>query len=123
MSTSVFLFRKVARLKLKIRNKCLELFKRLHEAGFSQGSPHMRNILVQAGPLWKPQELRSMDTPSFRLIDFGPGTRKEDEDGLNFAKTVELEEYAERCALPHPAPSEWTLRGRYWEGLRVVRDA
>ena len=67
------------------------------------------HILVQAGPLWKPQELRSMDTPSFRLIGFGRGTRKEDEDGLSFAKTVELEEYAERCALPHPAPSEWTL--------------
>ncbi|KAI1792684.1 hypothetical protein LXA43DRAFT_1093331 [Ganoderma leucocontextum] len=47
------------------------LFKRLHAAGFTQGSIYARNLLVQPGPLSAPPEERSDDTPSFRIIDFG----------------------------------------------------
>ncbi len=54
-----------------LRPRCLELFKRLHAAGFTQGSVFSRNILVEPGPLSAPPEERSADTPSFRIIDFG----------------------------------------------------
>ena len=33
----------------------------------------MRNVLVQPGPLTDPPERRSLDTPSFRIVDFGRG--------------------------------------------------
>lgn len=46
---------------------------RLHYDGFTQGSFYVRNIMVQPGPLTAPPELRSMETPSFRIIDFGRG--------------------------------------------------
>ncbi|KAI9060029.1 hypothetical protein FKP32DRAFT_1083589 [Trametes sanguinea] len=55
------------------RYEILDLYERLHEAGFVQCSPYMRNMLVQPGPLSAPREQRSMDTPSFRIIDFGRG--------------------------------------------------
>ena len=32
---------------------------------------YARNMLVQPGPLSAPRTERSMDTPSFRIIDFG----------------------------------------------------
>ena len=44
------------------RLRCLDLFKRLHAAGFTQGSVFSRNILVQPGPLCAPPEDRSGDT-------------------------------------------------------------
>ena len=44
---------------------------RLHDEGINQGSFYVRNILRQPGPLTAPPEMRSMDTPSFRVIDFG----------------------------------------------------
>lgn len=33
-----------------------------------------RNILVQPGPLSMPRANRSLDEPSYRIIDFGRGT-------------------------------------------------
>ena len=30
-----------------------------------------RNMLIQPGPLSSPRKERTMDTPSFRVIDFG----------------------------------------------------
>jgi hypothetical protein len=46
---------------------------RLHEANFIQGSFYERNILVQPGPLTLPRSDRSLDKPSYRIIDFGRG--------------------------------------------------
>ncbi|KAM5546069.1 hypothetical protein V8D89_000195 [Ganoderma adspersum] len=56
---------------LEERTRCLELFKRLHAAGFTQGSVYSRNILIEPGPLSAPPEERSDETPGFRIIDFG----------------------------------------------------
>ncbi|KAI1792713.1 hypothetical protein LXA43DRAFT_1060411 [Ganoderma leucocontextum] len=55
------------------RLRCLQLVKRLHAAGFAQGSMHVRNVVVQPGPLFAPPGARSYATPSFRIIDFGRG--------------------------------------------------
>jgi hypothetical protein len=49
------------------------MFDRLHNARFIQGSIFERNILVQPGPLTLPRAERSLDNPSYRLIDFGRG--------------------------------------------------
>ena len=53
---------------------------RLHENGFVQQSVSDRNLLVQPGPLTVAPEKRSLKTPSFRLIDFGRGMVRGDED-------------------------------------------
>jgi len=45
----------------------------LHRAHFVQGSFYQRNVLVQPGPLRLPPAERSLDDPSFRIIDFGRG--------------------------------------------------
>jgi hypothetical protein len=47
------------------------MFVNLHEAGFLQGSVYPRNILVQPGPLTLRPSERSLESPSFRIIDFG----------------------------------------------------
>ncbi len=49
------------------------MYKRLHDARFVQNSVYPRNILVQPGPLTHPRAERSLENPSFRLIDFGRG--------------------------------------------------
>jgi hypothetical protein len=49
----------------------LSLIFRLLEAGIHQGSAYHRNVLIQPGPLTAQPSLRSMSTPSFRVIDFG----------------------------------------------------
>ncbi|KAH9029965.1 hypothetical protein EDB85DRAFT_1964782 [Lactarius pseudohatsudake] len=51
----------------------LGMFDRLHNARFIQRSIHKRNILVQPGPLTHPPAERSLDNPSYRIIDFGRG--------------------------------------------------
>ncbi|RDX52431.1 hypothetical protein OH76DRAFT_1480561 [Lentinus brumalis] len=53
------------------REQCLQLVERMHCLGFSHGHARASNMLVQPGPLSLPRELRSMDTPSFRLISLG----------------------------------------------------
>jgi hypothetical protein len=55
------------------RDTIVSLFERLHNARFTQGSTFERNILVQPGPLTVPRAERSLDNPSYRLIDFGRG--------------------------------------------------
>ncbi|KAI0339273.1 hypothetical protein BDW22DRAFT_1400509 [Trametopsis cervina] len=55
------------------RTECYAMMRRLHYAGFIQGSFYTRNILTQPGPLTVPPEKRSNKTPSFRVIDFGRG--------------------------------------------------
>lgn len=49
------------------------LFRRLHDAKFYQGSVYPRNVVMQPGPLTLPPAERSYDSPSFRIIDFGRG--------------------------------------------------
>ncbi|KAK7676084.1 hypothetical protein QCA50_020955 [Cerrena zonata] len=53
------------------RIDCYSLLVRLHFAEYMHNSFKQRNIVVQPGPLTAPPEARSMDTPSFRVIDFG----------------------------------------------------
>lgn len=53
------------------KTECYSLFLRLHSAGFLHQSTYVRNIVMQPGPLTRHPSLRSMMTPSFRLIDFG----------------------------------------------------
>lgn len=55
----------------KNRKAIETLLKRLHKANFVQRSFYARNIVVQPGPLWLPPAYRSLDEPSYRIIDFG----------------------------------------------------
>ncbi|KAJ7476960.1 hypothetical protein B0H11DRAFT_2031403 [Mycena galericulata] len=51
--------------------ECFSLFLRLHLSGFLQKSAFKKNILLQPGPLTVPPANRTLQTPSFRIIDFG----------------------------------------------------
>ncbi|KAI0266233.1 hypothetical protein BC834DRAFT_843260 [Gloeopeniophorella convolvens] len=63
----------------------LALIDRVHGAGFVQGSFYQRNVLVQPGPLDKPHGERSLEQPSFRIIDFGRGMCESvDRDGAEY---------------------------------------
>ncbi|RPD68065.1 hypothetical protein L226DRAFT_541062 [Lentinus tigrinus ALCF2SS1-7] len=53
------------------REKVFELIKRLHKAGFMNGSTYPRNMLSQPGPLSVPRKERSDASASYRIIDFG----------------------------------------------------
>ncbi|KAI1792702.1 hypothetical protein LXA43DRAFT_310913 [Ganoderma leucocontextum] len=55
------------------RTECFSLLHRLHKLNIVQGSFYVRNVLIQPGPLTDAPERRSIDTPSFRVIDFGRG--------------------------------------------------
>ncbi|KAJ7983030.1 hypothetical protein DFH06DRAFT_1172208 [Mycena polygramma] len=56
--------------------ECFSLFLRLHMSGFLQKSPFKKNILVQPGPLTAPPQKRALQSPSFRVIDFGRALRR-----------------------------------------------
>ena len=64
------------------REECFSLIKRLHKAGFTNGSMYMRNMVVQPGPLNVPRPERTMKQPSFRIIDFGRVETREDDDSF-----------------------------------------
>ncbi|KAM5546088.1 hypothetical protein V8D89_000214 [Ganoderma adspersum] len=64
---------KPAKFSADERTECFSLLHRLHKLNILQGSPYVRNVLVQPGPLTDPLERRSLDTPSFRVVDFGRG--------------------------------------------------
>ena len=53
------------------RKECFALYKYLHDAGFAQLSPDPADVLVQPGPLTVPPAERTLECPSFRLVDFG----------------------------------------------------
>ncbi|KAL0954503.1 hypothetical protein HGRIS_003470 [Hohenbuehelia grisea] len=53
------------------REQCLSMLYRFHIEGYTHGSFYARNFLVQPGPLNFPHEERSLENPSFRLIDYG----------------------------------------------------
>ncbi|SJL08766.1 uncharacterized protein ARMOST_12136 [Armillaria ostoyae] len=55
------------------RSECFSLVLRLHHADFVQNSLYTRNILRQPGPLTVRPSERSLEMPSFRIIDFGRG--------------------------------------------------
>jgi len=55
------------------RAKVFGFLDRLHAANFVQGSFYERNVLVQPGPLNVPCSERSIQKPSYRIIDFGRG--------------------------------------------------
>ncbi|KAJ7073032.1 hypothetical protein C8F01DRAFT_973874 [Mycena amicta] len=65
----------IAAYQMSPREKmiCSTFVNRLWAAGFMQGSVYERNFVVQRGPLTDPPHLRSLDNPSFRIIDFGRG--------------------------------------------------
>ncbi|KAF8497458.1 hypothetical protein F5888DRAFT_1698127 [Russula emetica] len=67
------------------------LLERLHEARFVQGSMFRRNVLVQPGPLSVPRANRSLNEPSYRIIDFGRGTSL----GVNIFSLQDLKREAE----------------------------
>lgn len=60
-----------------IREEVFSLFLHLHNSDVIHKSPYARNILIQPGPLTRPPIQRSINTPSFRLIDFGRTERLE----------------------------------------------
>lgn len=53
------------------RVDCYALINRLHFAGYHHNSVFERNIVVQPGPLTAPPDARSIENPSYRVIDFG----------------------------------------------------
>ncbi|KAG8857580.1 hypothetical protein FRB96_005598 [Tulasnella sp. 330] len=74
-------------LTLDQRRLFLSMIDRMQKAGFTQGSIFTRNILMQPGPLRFAPELRTMDKPSFRFIDFGRAIRRRDvSDAPTFTK-------------------------------------
>ncbi|PSR97594.1 hypothetical protein PHLCEN_2v4301 [Hermanssonia centrifuga] len=62
-------------LSLDESTEFLSLVLRLHMDNVIQNSMYRRNMLVQPGPLYLSPKMRSMQTPSFRIIDFGRGMR------------------------------------------------
>jgi hypothetical protein len=65
---------------------------------------YARNIVVQPGPLSVPPENRSLDEPSYRIIDFGRGKTLGDdffslEDLEKEAKGEERSAYSEDLIL------------------------
>ncbi|KAI0767601.1 hypothetical protein C8Q74DRAFT_1281204 [Fomes fomentarius] len=51
----------------------LMLLNLFHESGFIHGSLSADKLLIQPGPLSAPPTERSLDEPSFRIVDFGLG--------------------------------------------------
>jgi len=71
------------------------MFDRLHNAGFTQKSNHWQNLLVQPGPLTDPRAERSINNPSYRIIDFGrgkcyKGDESQSEETMNERKAISL---------------------------------
>jgi hypothetical protein len=62
------------------------MVRRLHRAGFYQGSFSPRNIVRQPGPLHVPPAQRTLDQPSYRIIDFGRGINQR----VHFANQAKL---------------------------------
>lgn len=72
------------------------MLRRVHFAGFTQGSIAERNWLMQPGPLHVHPDERSYTKPSFRLIDFGrcvhqkagPGFTTKEEEEITWLESV-----------------------------------
>ncbi|KAG8890771.1 hypothetical protein FRB98_004816 [Tulasnella sp. 332] len=92
-------------LTLDQRRLLLSMFERMQIAGFTQGSVFVRNILMQPGPLRVAPELRTMDKPSYRIIDFGRGVRRSDvSDASTFSEACRDEARAVEALLGFNLP-------------------
>lgn len=86
---------------------------RLHDNGFSQNSIAERNLLVQPGPLTVAPHLRSLKTPSYRLIDFGRGLREKDtidpetKKRTAFIKSVTEDRFSLKQIFDFMLPEMW----------------
>lgn len=58
-----------------------------------QNSYFRRNVVVQPGPLTRPPKYRSLDSPSFRIIDFGRAQEYNDHKNPQRAKDLNIVEY------------------------------
>ncbi|KAJ7627521.1 hypothetical protein DFH06DRAFT_1103134 [Mycena polygramma] len=85
-------------LTLEGRHICFTFLHRLYSEGFLQKSFYARNILVQPGPLTHPPDQRSLETPSFRLVDFGRARRVNDLTSDAVSKIKEKCTYAARTS-------------------------
>lgn len=65
---------------------------RLHLQNVVQNSFHVRNIMMQPGPLTAPQHARSDKTTSFRIIDFGRAEARDDIRGSDWVDSVAIED-------------------------------
>ncbi|KAF8333621.1 uncharacterized protein EI90DRAFT_587407 [Cantharellus anzutake] len=74
------------------RDQCLSLPHRLHLEDYLHNSAHIRNIVVQPGPLTLPPEHRSLKDPSFRLVDFG--------------RTIDFSRYLEQHGIVKPGEGD-----------------
>ncbi|KAJ7083121.1 hypothetical protein B0H15DRAFT_428407 [Mycena belliarum] len=82
--------------------ECLSMFFRLHLSGYLQKSAFKKNILVQPGPLTVAPHKRSLDSPSFRIIDFGRASRrpaKNKKDWLD-EKDIEVKDVQKVLRIP-----------------------
>ena len=85
---------------LALREECLALVERLHAAGYTNNSMYLRNMLVQPGPLSVPRSERTMERPSFRLIDFGRAvSRQSHESGFESMCEFDLSEAVDSLSL------------------------
>jgi len=75
-----------AELPLPDRLLLHSMVRRLHRAGFFQGSFSPRNIVRQPGPLHVPPAQRTLDQSSYRIIDFGRGVNQR----FHFANQAKL---------------------------------
>jgi hypothetical protein len=77
----------------------------IHKANFVQGSSYERNVLVQPGPLNQPPANRSLNEPSYRIIDFGRGVglgvNRESHEYIKRAAELELDHAREKGLIPY----------------------
>jgi hypothetical protein len=89
----------------------LSMLMRLHRFGIIQNSMSCRNILVQPGPLTLPPSSRSMDRPSFRIIDFGRAVHTESKkQKMHWIQTA----YAEEDFLAKELGRSWFHKSLLW---------
>ncbi|KIY65465.1 hypothetical protein CYLTODRAFT_492299 [Cylindrobasidium torrendii FP15055 ss-10] len=107
-------------LKQKERELLFSFVARLHYAGIAHNSFKHSNILRQPGPLDVHPSLRSDETPSFRLVDFGRAERRErlstrkwrsacDEE----VEDAKDEVYGHRKWLREPGSRRWFKSRKY----------
>lgn len=78
-------------LHVEYKEQIYTMMERLHAGGFTQGSVHQRNWLVQPGPLNVAPVKRSVMRPSFRMIDFGRAACEQDVSEVDFKSKVNEE--------------------------------
>ena len=78
-----------AKISSELQAQIPAMYASLHRAGFLQCSVKLENIAIQPGPLHLPFVERDYATPSFRVLDFGRTSIRQDLDKENeFSGTV-----------------------------------